>query len=320
MQREVGTEKLSSLRILIAEPEPDIQKLYSSFLSGWTFEIVDFVETGEKCIERLFARVGQYDIIIIDSHLKGFGAIECIRKIQLTIPNQRLLVTSTSATTFRQEAKRAGVDMNGIKILEKPFSFTQFLSLMPSKIPRTSKVGIHDHVLAIYDTLEEEFEEAIIFLKDAGSKGEAALFVVRSDYDIDTLKNRMQSEDLEVDSLIADGSLIVMHNEDWYIPDSNSIDKHRIIEQWNKLVGRCTAKGKKGLRAFCMMDCFFEHGFIEQVIDYEHTLPVKFEMPFVPICAYRKQDVNMLSEDQKRRLVVCHSHVWTSSSHDDAFQ
>jgi hypothetical protein len=115
---------------------------------------------------------------------------------------------------------------------------------------------------------------------------------------------------IDVNALLSDGSLIIMHNQDWYLPDSQ-VDKYRIIQQWNKLVKQCTDNGKSGLRAFCMMDCFFEHDFAEEVVDYEHTLPTKFEMPFVPICAYRKQDIDKLTEDQKKRLVVCHSHVWT---------
>lgn len=87
----------------------------------------------------------------------------------------------------------------------------------------------------------------------------------------------------------------------------------RIIAQWYELVDNCTRNGTKGLKAFCMMDCFFENGFAgEEVVDYEQALPAKFDIPFVPICAYRKQDVDKLSEDQLKRLLVCHNHVWTA--------
>lgn len=61
-----------------------------------------------------------------------------------------------------------------------------------------------------------------------------------------------------------------------------------------------------------MMDCFFENGFAEEVVDYEHALPAKFDIPFILICAYRKQDTDKLSEDQLKRLLVCHNHVWTA--------
>jgi CheY-like chemotaxis protein len=300
------------LSVLVAEAEPDIQKLYNSFLRGWS---VDIADSGEKCIDLLFgteAGKHAHDMVVIDSHLGGIGAIGCIKRIQRSIPNQHLVVTSTSPARFKEEAAQAGINLNRIHILEKPFRFTQFLSLIPSRLARTSKIGLHNHVLAIYETPEEEFEEAIRFLNDAKDNGEAALFVVRVDHDIHMLKTKLQTKIADLDSLVSDGSLIIMRNEDWYIPDG-SVNKHRIIEQWGKLVGQCIAQGKKGLRAFCMMDCFFEHDFAEQVVDYEHTLPVNFEMPFVPICAYRKRDIDMLSDDQKRRLVTCHSHVWTGT-------
>jgi non-ribosomal peptide synthetase component F len=89
------------------------------------------------------------------------------------------------------------------------------------------------------------------------------------------------------------------------------VDKHRIIAQWNRLVAQCTAAGKAGLRAFCMMDCFTDNGFTEEVVDYEQALPAKFAMPFVPVCAYMRRDIESMTEDQRRRLVLCHSHVWT---------
>jgi hypothetical protein len=62
-----------------------------------------------------------------------------------------------------------------------------------------------------------------------------------------------------------------------------------------------------------MMDCFFEYDLSEQVVDYESTLAAKFKIPFVPICAYARKDIEKLSDDQKRRLVLCHNHVWTSN-------
>ena len=315
MQKQGHKVKVAGLRVLIAEPEPDIQHLYRSFLNGWA---VDIVDTGDKCIERLSEAADHalIDMVVIDSHVGGIGAIECIRKIRQIFPDQRLIVTSTTSTNFKQEAKQAGLSVNEIPILEKPFSFTQLLSLATSRIHRTRKIGLHDHVLAIYETPDEEFDEAIRFLSDVKNNAETALFVVRSEYDIDSLKARMRvNKGIDVDSLISDGSLVIVRNEDWYIPDKK-VDKNRIIEQWNRLVSRSLSEGKKGLRAFCMMDCFFEHGFSEEVVDYEHALPAKFQMPFVPICAYRKQDIDLLTEDQKRRLILCHNHVWTGNNRE----
>ena len=99
-----------------------------------------------------------------------------------------------------------------------------------------------------------------------------------------------------------------MRNEEWYIPDSK-VDKQRIISQWHNLVSQSIQSGKKGLRAFCMMDCFFEHGYSMEVVDYERTLPLQFEIPFVPICAYRQSDLDCLPEQEKQKLIECHNHI-----------
>jgi DNA-binding response OmpR family regulator len=313
MLRETRTmgQELPKLNILLAESEPEIQRLYKSFLNGWTAAIVD---TGDRCLELVSDPDKTFDMVVIDSHINGLDAIETISRMQKIVPGQHIVATSTDSARFRQKLKAAGVEEgeNGIiDILQKPFSFIQLLSLMRAKVPRISRVGLTDHVLAIYESADEEFAEAIAFLKRSVQNNEVALFIVRKDYDIEALKAKMRQSGIDVDSQISNGSLLIMHNEDWYVPDKR-VDKYRIIRQWNELVQRCKNAGRSGLRAFCMMDCFFEHDFAEEVVDYEHTLPVKFEIPFVPICAYRREDIDRLSEDQKQRLVVCHNHVWTS--------
>jgi CheY-like chemotaxis protein len=302
--------KKPKLSILVA----DIQLVNQLFLKDWRAEIVD---TGQKCID-IVTRQGKYfDMAIIDSHIKGSDVIETIQEIRKAVPDLHIVVTSTNPAQFIQKIKATGIenkqDIDGfIDVIQKPFSFMQLLSLLRSMVARVCNVGLTDHVLAIYENTEEQFTEALTFLERSIQNNETALLLLRKDHDIEALKSKMRSKGINVELLISNGSLIIRHNEDWYIPDK-MVDKHRIIDQWKMLVDSCKKSGKKGLRAFCIMDCFFEHDFVEEVVEYEHTLPTKFEMPFIPICAYRKQDIDMLSEDQKRRLVLCHSHVWTSN-------
>lgn len=295
----------SGFRIIVVEPEPDIQTIYRSFLTGWTAEIVD---SGKECL-RLIESREPFDLVIVDSHVRDMDATELIRRVLEASPAQRIVATSTDLAQFADRLQ--GVPNQGcIDLIQKPFSFIQLLSLLPSRVPRASKVGLTDHVLAIYEDEQEEFAEAVEFLKRSIQGNETALFVVGSNYDIDSLKARMQKSGIDVSAQIEAASLVLMRNEDWYIPD-RSVDKHRIIRQWDELVDQCRKNGKAGLRAFCMMDCFFDHGFADEVVDYEQTLPARFGMPFLPVCAYRKADIDRLSEKQKQSLLLCHSHVWT---------
>ncbi len=111
-----------------------------------------------------------------------------------------------------------------------------------------------------------------------------------------------------MDSLTKNKSLIIRKNEEWYILDGK-VDKHRIINQWHDLVNQSIQSGKKGLRDFCMMDCFFENGFFKEVVDYECSLPLQFEIPF-----YSSYKRYVMSEFFAQS---CHNHTHTINNTQD---
>lgn len=301
--------RASYLQILVAEKEPDIQALYKRYLDFAGLKPV-IAESGEECLRILFANEARFDIVILDTHLSDIDGISLAKKIQERMPDQRIILTSTTwpADGLAKELKLLGISEKDV--LVKPFRFSQLLSLIKPNMSRVGKIGLTDHVLAFYDNLDEELNEAFEFIKSASRNNETALFVIGKGIEIEDLKLKMVAAGIEVDRLLSTNALILTRNEDWYLPDKK-VDKNRIIAQWYELVDHCINNGTKGLRAFCMMDCFFENDFAEGVVDYEHTLPVKFGIPFVPICAYRQDDISTLSEDQLKRLIVCHNHVWT---------
>ena len=96
------------------------------------------------------------------------------------------------------------------------------------------------------------------------------MFVARRDSGLDEISEAFTVNGIDADKLMSNNSLLLVDNKEWYIPDEK-VDKHRIIDQWNDLVNRSLVSGKKGLRAFCMMDTFFEHNFVEELVDYEHV-------------------------------------------------
>lgn len=297
------------LHILVAEKEPDIQTLYRRYLDSAGLKPV-IVGSGKECLDALAASGSAFfDMVIVDTHLGDVDHISLAKKIREKSPGQRIIITSTQPDGLSKELKMLGIDESDL--LVKPFRFSQLLSLIRPSAARTDRVALTDHVLAFYDNEEDEMQEAFAFIRSAIRNNETALFVIRKDTDIEELKARMAAAGgIQVDRLLSTNALILVRNEDWYLPDKQ-VDKRRIIEQWHELVGRCISNGTKGLRAFCMMDCFFENSFVEEVLDYEHALPSKFDISFVPICAYRQQDIDMLSEQQLKKLIVGHSHVWT---------
>ena len=82
LNQSTENQKRNSKRILIAEPEPDIQYLYSLFTKQYGFSIsdVNMVESGNKCLEIVLSGINDnnhdYDIIIIELTFMTFQALK----------------------------------------------------------------------------------------------------------------------------------------------------------------------------------------------------------------------------------------------------
>jgi CheY-like chemotaxis protein len=134
-------KKKKTNRILIAEPEPDIQVLYSLFTKQYDFSFsdVNIVEDGNKCLEYVFSNTNDnnndYDIIIVDTHLRDISGFEVAKKIRNRLPHKKIILT----TTYSGENIRNMMDSIGIKsedVILKPFSFSELFSIL--KEPRMS--------------------------------------------------------------------------------------------------------------------------------------------------------------------------------------
>ena len=130
-------KKKKSKRILIAEPEPDIQYLYSLFAKQFGFSIsdVNIVESGNKCLEVIHSSTenndydDDYDIFIVDTHLHDISGFEVARKIRDRLPHKRIILT----TTHPLDNISNMIDSIGIKsqdVILKPFIFSDLFSIL----------------------------------------------------------------------------------------------------------------------------------------------------------------------------------------------
>jgi DNA-binding response OmpR family regulator len=129
-------------RILIAEPNPDIQFLYSLYtkLYGFSISDVKVVQNGNKCLEIIHSsrednnnennnNNNDYDIFIVDTHLRDISGFEVARKIRNRLPHKRIILT----TTYSLDNISSMIDSIGIKsqdVLFKPFSFSDLVSIL----------------------------------------------------------------------------------------------------------------------------------------------------------------------------------------------
>jgi CheY-like chemotaxis protein len=264
--------------------------------------------SGAECLHKVEQSTKVFDVIILDIGLYDINGLEVPKTILQLNPDQKIIITTgNNSENLKGEALSIGIDIENI--LLKPFRLTTLLSTVKEAVFGTSKVGLKDHILASYNSVAEEITELIRFFKNGIKNNECVMFVMGKDTNIDLLKETFILNGIDVDRLLSDSSLIFIENKDWYIPDGK-VDKDSIKNQWIYLVKKFVSNGKKGLRAFCIMDTFFEHNLIDELVDYESALSPKFDFQFVSVCAYLRSNLEKLSQEQKERMIRSHSHVW----------
>lgn len=326
-----GTKK--PVNVLIMEKEPEIQSLYKKFFnivkSRVSFTIVSDIhhivtipsdkytnDQGDRSSDNHdkgytinLNDQSIFDVIIIDVNVGNFEGIEIAKQILKKMPRQKIIFTTTlDSDSIKKKMDKEEI-FSSTTILQKPFRFSDLLSILTPSKGRFDNVNLCDHILVTYNTLQEELMDVAEFINRGIELDELNLLLIRSDMSLERTSTLLKSVGLSnLDDILNSKSLLILKNEDWYIPDGR-VDKYRIINQWHDLVNKSIQSGKNGLRAFCMMDCFFETGFSKEVVDYESTLPSKFQIPFVPVCAYRQNDFNLLSESEKQRMIESHNHM-----------
>jgi CheY-like chemotaxis protein len=295
------------LQLLVASQNEEMLNLLDAYLNSEGLNHT-LAPSGTRCLDEVERTTKDFDVIILDIGLYDINGLEVAKSILQLNPDQKIIVTTAnSSEDLKRQALSIGIETENI--LLKPFKLTTLLSTVREAVYGTSIVGLKDHILASYNSVTEEITELIRFFKNGIKNNECVMFVTGKDTNIDLIKETFIINGIEVDRLLSDSSLIFKENRDWYIPDGK-VDKDSIKNQWIDLVKTCVTKGKKGLRAFCIMDTFFEHNLIEELVDYESTLSPKCDFQFVPVCAYLRSDLEKLSKKQKERLIRSHSHVW----------
>jgi CheY-like chemotaxis protein len=128
--------KPAPIRILVAESDPDMRLLYKRYLDLAGIDLVA-VRDAKDCLEKAVMpnNDNKFDLIIIDSHIKDFNGLHVAKKILEEKPEQAIVFTTTwSRESISSELRLHSLDPINCSVLEKPFSFTQLLSLIkPAK-------------------------------------------------------------------------------------------------------------------------------------------------------------------------------------------
>ena len=135
--------------VLVAEPEPDLQQMYSIWLRYMGLKEISITNGGKKLLDEIIKSIDVnkdrdkdkdkdktdgFGIIILDAHLKDIPCIQVAKEIANTTPDQQIIFTSTlPADIINQHIDSAGI--TNIKgILTKPFRYSDLSSLIIKNI------------------------------------------------------------------------------------------------------------------------------------------------------------------------------------------
>jgi len=189
-------------------------------------------------------------------------------------------------------------------------SYILRLSIVNLLAQRLQTIEKGNHIIAVYPTKEEKFNEAFDFLK-AGLERNEVVVITTTDLSKDEIRVRMENEwQLNIPSLESQGDVIIRTTEEAYFPDGVP-NIQRTNALWATLVENCLCKGKTGMRVFGDMRAFFKSGFTKELLEYESSLEQRFNFPIIGICAYDSKDIkNNFTAEQIGQLQHHHNPVW----------
>ena len=240
-------------------------------------------------------------------------------KIKKTFSDKRIFFILQSESLIENFLSMGICTKEDIRI--QPFSIFDVIDLISitKKKERLDRLQLKDHSMHTYSSTEDKIKDAIKFLKIGIENNQKTLILLDKNIQESYLKSQMELHDLDTSKLQNNGLLKVTYAEEYYLSFNQKdnkintvvVDNEKIHEKFANLVDQVIKKeGRNGLRIFAMMDCFFEYGLVDELLDYECYLSPKFDKPQVGICAYNNKHIAQLSENQIRRLILTHSRVW----------
>lgn len=149
-------------RILIADDEPNILRLYQAWLE-YECNYVVTVQDGKKCIdvfktETTVHAKDYFDIVILDQKMPNMTGVEAAKEILKINPEQRIIFASANL----EESLRQSISELGkiVEVIEKPF----LIEDLESMIKQTSVLEKLENINSQQKTNEDKIGEGILVL------------------------------------------------------------------------------------------------------------------------------------------------------------
>jgi len=149
----------------------------------------------------------------------------------------------------------------------------------------------HSHAVMLYERREEKHGLVFPFIKAGLDKGEAVVYL-SDEEDVENICRELLNFGVD-----AEGSqgLRVVDSEDWYL-EEGSMTKERVFEKFANATRQAEKKGYRGLRVTGEPTYFFKNNLVDMWMDYESSLPRRFDFPMTAVCRYKRSEVTSYDE------------------------
>jgi len=140
------------------------------------------------------------------------------------------------------------------------------------------------HGVLIYDSPENKRD--VLFRHLSCGEHDSKLVYVCSEEKPEQIRDEMETFGIDVSGLGGKERLTVANYDEVYIGKDGRVDIPGIIDGFAKQAWGCQERGFRSFRASAEMSCFFRHGKVVELVEYEKALGKKFYFPGMGMCAY----------------------------------
>jgi hypothetical protein len=164
--------------------------------------------------------------------------------------------------------------------------------------------NFRDHDMLIYPKLTTYRKIYSESAKQALDNNEVVLLVTTYD-SFDRIKYSLTQAGISVNNEIKNGNLVILDAVKAY-----QIDVHGALKFATTLDKRAECDRKSGVFGLTEMGSFFIAERIASLLEYERSLPKKWELNnFKSACTYHKDDIATLSKQQQETILSAHNRV-----------
>ena len=157
------------------------------------------------------------------------------------------------------------------------------------------------HTMLVYNDLKAFHEIYSQYSRALLPQNEIVL--VGTQYEaINNVKNTIRLSGVDVERYLNEGTLFILDAQHGY----QDADTHGIWKLARSLLSRVKKEGRQGVTWFGDAGSFFSFERIEELMQYELSLPQKYEDTIKTVCSYHLKDFEKLTEAQQHTLFDHH--------------